>query len=44
LETALAIDPDEAPSIRLLNAIGQQRAEWLLERIDLFFIDYPVED
>ena len=44
LETALAIDPDAAPSIRLLNGIGQQRAEWLLERIDLFFIDYPVED
>lgn len=44
LETALAIDPSQAPSIRLLNAIGQQRAQWLLERIDLFFIDYPAED
>ena len=44
LETALAIDPNRAPSIRLLNTIGQQRAEWLLERIDLFFIDYPAED
>jgi len=44
LETALAIDPDQAPSIRLINAIGQQRAQWLLDRIDLFFIDYPTED
>ena len=44
LETALSIDPDEAPAIRLLNTIGQQRAQWLLERIDLFFIDYPIEE
>ena len=44
LETALGIDPDAAPSIRLLNTIGQQRAQWLLDRIDLYFIDYPVED
>jgi predicted anti-sigma-YlaC factor YlaD len=44
LETALAIDPESAPSIRLLNTIGQRRAQWLLERIDLYFIDYPVED
>lgn len=44
LETALAIDPQAAPSIRLLNTIGQQRAEWLLARIDLYFIDYPTED
>lgn len=44
LEAALAIDPNKAPSIRLLNTIGQQRAQWLLERIDLYFIDYPTED
>lgn len=44
LETALAIDPDKAPSIRLLNAIGQQRAQWLLDRIDVFFIEYPIEE
>lgn len=44
LETALAIDPDQAPSIRLLNVIGQRRAQWLLDRIDYYFIDYPVED
>jgi len=44
LETALAIDPDQAPAMRLLNVIGQQRAQWLLERIDRFFIDYPAED
>jgi predicted anti-sigma-YlaC factor YlaD len=44
LETALAIDPEAAPSIRLLNVIGQQRARWLLDRIDHYFIDYPAED
>jgi predicted anti-sigma-YlaC factor YlaD len=44
LETALAIDPEAAPSIRLLNVIGQQRAAWLLDRIDHYFIDYPAED
>ena len=44
LETALAIDPESAPSIRLLNTIGQRRAQWLLDRIDLYFIDYPIED
>jgi predicted anti-sigma-YlaC factor YlaD len=44
LETALTIDLDAAPSIRLLNAIGQQRAQWLLDRIDLYFIDFPAED
>jgi len=44
LQTALAIDPDKAPSIRLVNIIEQQRARWLLDRIELFFVDYPTED
>ena len=44
LKTALAIDPERAPSIRLLNVIGQQRALWLLDRIDHYFIDYPAEE
>lgn len=44
LETALAIDPERAPSIRLLNVIGQRRAQWLLDRIDHYFIDYGQED
>ena len=38
LETALAIDPDEEPSNRLLNLIAQKRARVLLDHIDdLFF-------
>ena len=38
LETALAIDPDEAPENRLLNLIAQKRASVLLDHIDdLFF-------
>ena len=44
LKTALAIDPEQAPSIRLLNVIAQQRARWLLDRIDHYFIDYPAEE
>ena len=41
LETAVAIDPERAPSIRLVNAIEQERARWLLGRIALYFVDYP---
>ena len=38
LETAIAIDPDEAPANRLLNLIAQKRARVLLNHIDdLFF-------
>ena len=38
LETAIAIDPDEEPSNRLLNVIAQKRARVLLDHIDdLFF-------
>lgn len=38
LETALAIDPAEAPANRLLNLIAQKRARVLLDHIDdLFF-------
>jgi predicted anti-sigma-YlaC factor YlaD len=44
LEAALAVDPDKAPSIRLVNAIEQRRARWLLDRIDLYFVDYPVSE
>ena len=40
LESALAIDPDAAPSLRLANIIDQQRARWLLDRIDHYFLDY----
>lgn len=38
LETAIAIDPDEEPSNRLLNLIAQKRARVLLDHVDdLFF-------
>lgn len=38
LERALAVDPDARPDERLLNVIAQQRARWLLENIDEFFL------
>ncbi len=34
LERALAIDPDAHVDIRLVNLIAQERARWLLERVD----------
>ena len=38
LNQALAIDPDEDTSLRLLNVVNQQRARRLLDRVDdLFF-------
>jgi predicted anti-sigma-YlaC factor YlaD len=38
LEQALAIDPDEDTSMRLLNLVNQKRAQMLLDHIDdLFF-------
>ena len=43
LETAIAIDVDEAPENRLLNTIAQRRARVLLDHIDdLFFA--PLDD
>lgn len=44
LGEALAVDPELDPSIRLLNAIEQERARWLLDRIDLYFVDYPLAE
>jgi predicted anti-sigma-YlaC factor YlaD len=38
LEQALAVDVDKDPDQRLLNVIAQQRAQWLLENIDEFFL------
>jgi len=37
LESALAIDPDEEKSIRLLNIVSQRRATFLLDQIDELF-------
>jgi predicted anti-sigma-YlaC factor YlaD len=38
LETALAIDPNIEPSTRLVNVMAQQKARYLLDSADLFFI------
>jgi predicted anti-sigma-YlaC factor YlaD len=42
LEQALAIDPDEDTSLRLLNLVNQQRARSLLDHADDLFFD-PLE-
>ena len=43
LETAVTIDPDEAPANRLLNLIAQKRARVLLDHIDDLFFE-PFDD
>lgn len=40
LQRALAIDPNEEPSLRLANILAQRRAEWLLTRTEILFLDY----
>lgn len=40
LHQALAIDPDSEPSLRLINVLAQRRAEWLLTRTEILFLDY----
>lgn len=39
LEQALAIDADAVPEKRLANIIAQQRARWLLSRMDRLFLE-----
>ena len=39
LEQALALDPDEAQTVRLSNLIYQKRARWLLSRRDELFVE-----
>lgn len=39
LEYVLALDVDLYPENRLANILSQEKAQWLLEHIDLFFID-----
>ena len=39
LGEALALDVDEAPEHRLPNLIAQQRARWLLSRVDELFLE-----
>ena len=38
LERALAVDVDADPNERLLNLIAQERARWLLGRVDELFL------
>ncbi|MEE8349432.1 MAG: TRAP transporter TatT component family protein [Acidobacteriota bacterium] len=39
LNQALAIDPDQHKDVRLANIVAQQRARWLLERVDELILD-----
>ena len=39
LERALAIDPATTPQNRLANVVMQQRARWLLDRVDELFLE-----
>jgi predicted anti-sigma-YlaC factor YlaD len=39
LHKALAIDVDRAPAFRLLNAISQRQAAWLLDHVDDYFLE-----
>jgi predicted anti-sigma-YlaC factor YlaD len=45
LETALAIDPDSAPSFRLANLVSRERAKILLQQAeDLFLVTDDEEE
>ena len=44
LERALAIDPAQYEEIQLLNLVAQQRARWLLGRIDELFLEEEAPD
>ena len=39
LEQALKVDPDQDRENRLVNIVAQQRARWLLSRIDELFLE-----
>jgi len=39
LKQALAIDTSKRPEWRLANLVMQRRARWLLERVDLYFVE-----
>lgn len=43
LQRALTIDPDAAPTARLVNLIMQERARWLLSRIEDLFLSAKAE-
>ena len=44
LEKALAIDPDEDPSSRLVNILSQRKAKYLLENAYEYFSFLPYDD
>ena len=44
LENALAIDPDDNTSTRLMNIIAQNKARWLLDNAWQFFSFLPIPD
>jgi hypothetical protein len=45
LETALAVDPNKVPALRLANILAHRRAQWLLSRIpDLFIAAEPAPE
>jgi predicted anti-sigma-YlaC factor YlaD len=39
MDQALAVDPDLVPNEKLTNLVAQQRAEWLLSRVDELFLE-----
>ncbi len=39
MSRALAVDPDARPEWRLSNLVTQRRARWLLENLDLLFLE-----
>lgn len=39
IERALAVDVDHNPEQRLLNVLAQQRARWLLDNLDQWFLE-----
>jgi len=43
LEKALAINPDEEPSMRLVNILSQRKAEYMLENAQEYFSFLPYE-
>lgn len=44
LHTALEIDMEASPDDRLANELAHRRAEWLLDHIEDFFIDYEPDE
>jgi len=46
LQSALAINPDDDPSTRLVTILDQRRAQWLLDNAHSFFafLPFPYED